>query len=169
MNRKMAISAIVLVMVLVLIFVFAFMSRPAFLTELFVDPKSSEGTIGQDFIISINVSQVIDLYGWQSKLKWNATILEVVNVTEGSFLRNGGSTYFVPITNNTVGFLLIDCTLYEALTGINGSGRLATIQFHVKQSGHCRLDLYDTMLLNSAEQTIMHSITGGSFSTTPKY
>lgn len=168
MDRRIITSAIVVVVVLVLIFAFLFMNRSASITELFVDPKSNEGAIGQDFLVNISISQVTDLYGWQSKLKWNVAILEAKNATEGPFLRNSGSTLFVPTINDTAGLILIDCTLYEALTGVNGSGVLATVQFHVKQSGHCNLDLYDTLLSDSNEQTITHSVTGGSFSTTPE-
>jgi len=148
--------------------VYMITKTPTSPTVLYVDPKTIGRTLGQDFIININISNVTDLYGWRFKLRWNATILDVVNVTEGAFLKNGGETYLVPPKiNNTAGYIALDCTLLEDIPGIDGNGALATIQFHVKESGSCDLDLYDTLLLNSSlePQPIAHTVSDGHFST----
>jgi hypothetical protein len=133
---------------------------------LYVDPKAIKGTVGQNFIININILNVTDLYGWQFKLKWDSTVLDVVNATEGNFLKQGGgSTGFWPIINNTAGYISVYCTLTGNIPGVNGSGALATIQFHAKESGNCDLSLYDTMLINSSVQQIDHTVEDGHFST----
>jgi len=130
---------------------------------LYVEPQTIQGAIGQNFTININISNVIDLYGWSFKLSWETTILEVVNVTEGAFLRSGGDTFFIPKINNTAGHITADCTLLGNVPGVSGNGLLATIEFHVKDGGACDLILYETMLINSAEQSVVHTVVNGYF------
>jgi hypothetical protein len=134
-------------------------------TVLYVDPKAIKGTVGQNFIININILNVTDLYGWQFKLRWDSTILDVVNVTEGNFLKHGGSTFFWPKINNTAGYFSVYCTLMGNIPGVNGSGALATIQFHVRGSGKCDLLLYGTILVSSSEKSIAYTVKSGKFST----
>ena len=134
---------------------------------IFVDPPTATATVGQNFTVNVSISNVADLYGWRLKLKWNTTILDAVNVTEGGFLKSIDNTFFFPRINNTEGYIDVECTLLGNVTGVNGSGTLATIQFYVIQNGSCVLDLYDTMLLNSLEQPqlIAHTVSDGQFST----
>jgi len=152
------------ILAITLVYIIIKMSTPT--TVLYVDPQAVQGTIGQDFTINISISNVIDLYGWEFKLRWNTAILEVINVTEGPFLRNGGSTFFVPKINNIAGYVTVDCTLLGNITGVSGNGALAAIQFHVKESGACDLIIYETTLINSAEpeQSIIHKVINGHFS-----
>ena len=134
-------------------------------TTVYVDPQTSVGTIGQNFTININISNVIDLYGWEFKLGWNSTILDAVSVAEGSFLKSGGETFFTYKVNNTEGFVLADCTLLGDVSGVHGNGTLASVEFHVKTYGNCTLDLYDTTLVSSSEQPIEHTAIDGYYYT----
>jgi hypothetical protein len=130
-----------------------------------VDPQTTVGTVGQNFVVNINISGVADLYGWEFSLGWNGTILEAVTVSEGSFLKSGGSTFFTNKINNTLGYMIVDCTLLGNVPGVSGSGTLATIKFYVETLGECPLDLYDTILVNSTEQSIEHTVVDGYYYT----
>ena len=102
------------------------------------------------------------------KLGWNASILNITGIAdirEESFLKTGGSTLFVPKLNATAGYVLLACTLYNTTSGVSGDGTLATIQFNVRGNGRCSLDLYDTMLIDSSEQQITHTVADGDFRT----
>ena len=163
MNKKAIIAVISLIAVVIIVFLaYMLLNKPA---SLYIDPQTISRPVGQDFTIGINVSNIGDLVGWQLRLRWNATVLDAINITEGSFLKQGGETLFVSKINNTAGYIVIDCTFLGELPGVSGSGQLATIKFHVKAEGACYLDLYDTILLNSSEQTITHSVRDGYFST----
>lgn len=97
-------------------------------------------------------------------MRWNSTLLDAVNVVEGSFLKQGGNTLFItPTINNTEGYMIVDCTLLGDIPGVSGNGTLATVEFHVKTEGECTLDLYDTTLVSSFEQPITHTVTDGHF------
>ncbi|MCD6445703.1 hypothetical protein J7L49_02830 [Candidatus Bathyarchaeota archaeon] len=133
-------------------------------TTIFVDPSNSTAPTGENFTVYVNVSNVVDLYGWEFKLSWNTTILNLVNVVEGSFLKSdGASTFFTYKLNSTAGYTIVDDTRLGNISGVNGSGALALITFYVKNAGHSILDLYDTILINSFEQTIEHSTVDGYF------
>lgn len=130
-----------------------------------VDPLTSRAEVGRTFMINIEISDVIDLYGWEFKLRWNSTLLEALSITEGVFLKGGGNTFFVSKINNTVGYMLVDCSLVGDVPGVSGNGILATAEFCVETRGECVLDLYNTKLVSSLEQPITHTTIDGYYCT----
>lgn len=131
-------------------------------TAIFVNPPTSTAEVGQTFSINTTIFDVVDLYGWEFRLRWNSTLLDVVDVTEGNFLKQGGNTFFAKKINNTEGYVLVDCTLLGDVPGVNGSGTLATVKFYPKNQGESILDLYDTTLLDSQERSIIHIANDGT-------
>ena len=134
-------------------------------TMICVDPQTSVGAVTQNFTVNINISDVIDLYGWEFKLGWNATVLDVVEVYEGPFLKSVGDTFFTYKVNSTASYIIVDCTLLGLVPGVSGNGTLATVKFYVKNVGDSVLDLYDTVLVDSNEQTILHTTVDGYYYT----
>jgi hypothetical protein len=133
-------------------------------TTVYVDPDKVVRSIGQDFVVNISISNVANLYAWECKIEWNMTVLELVNVTEGTFLKKAGSTFFSSKLNETFGHVVIDCTLLGDSAGANGSGLLASIQFHVKNEGACDLVPYDAKFVDTSDQMIAHVVNRGRFS-----
>jgi hypothetical protein len=109
---------------------------------------------GQNFTVSIDISDVTDLYGWDFRLSWNAPLLEVVKIVEGSLLKTGGMTYFSYDLNGTQGYIVAYATLLGLLPGVSGNGTLASVTFTVESFGGCPLDLVNATLVNSSEQSI---------------
>jgi hypothetical protein len=130
-------------------------------TTLSVYPTSITVSQGQNFRINVTISNVLDLYGWEFRLNWTTTLVDAVNVTEGPFLKAGGDTFFTCNVNATGGRMIVDCTLLKSVSGVNGTGTLATITFHAGSVGQSPLNLYDVILINSSEQGIPSSATGG--------
>jgi hypothetical protein len=128
-----------------------------------VFPSSVKASRGQNFSIGVNVTGVSDLFAWEFKLNWTTTILNVVSVSEGSFLRSGGTTFFAYKMNSTEGYLSVDCTLLGNIPGVSGNGVLANVTFNVKNSGQSLLNLYYAVLLNSMQQAIPTQLSGGQF------
>ena len=127
-----------------------------------VNPSTIKAEVNQTFMINITISNVIDLYGWELKLGWNSTLLEAINVTEGTFLKSDKATLFVSKVNNTLGYMLLACSLIGDVPGVSGNGTLATVKFYVETWGESILSLYDTKLVNSLEQPITHATTDGT-------
>jgi hypothetical protein len=125
--------------------------------EVSVSPSSVTSSVNQNFTIDVNVSGVNDpygLYGWEFILTWNSTLLDAVNVTEGPLLKAGGSTLFTSEVNATDGSMQADCVLMGNVNGTTGDGTLASVTFHVYNSGGCSLHLSEAILVNSQGQPI---------------
>lgn len=105
---------------------------------------------GQDFVVNITISSVSRLYGWEIKLNWTSSYLDAISVSEGSFLKSAGNTFFTNRINNTEGHLIVDCTLLGMVPGVTGGGVLISVVFNVKTAGQCLLDLYDVSLLDDS-------------------
>jgi hypothetical protein len=147
MNRK-AITVVLLVAILVVVaVVYVILSSPPSTSArgalLFVEPKTVQLTVGQSFTINIGISNVVDLYGWELKLGWNASLLSLVGADEGPFLRVGGNTSLAYHLNVTDMHVMADCNLEGHIPGVSGNGTLATVMFNTKNVGECTLNLYD--------------------------
>jgi hypothetical protein len=160
MNRKTIIIVSVIIIILILaVVMYLFTYR----TTVYVDPQTIEEAVNRDFQINVAVSNVANLYGWEFKLGWNATILGLVNVTEGPFLNSIRQTIFSCKLNETNYHILVDCSYVGYVPGASGNGVLATIRFHVNEVGNCTLNLYDTELLDPSGKDITHVTNVGHF------
>jgi hypothetical protein len=134
-----------------------------------VSPPSITVDVGQGFSVDINISSVSDLYGWEFKLGWNSTLLSLVSINEGPFLRSGGNTFFTYYLNTTDEHLVVDCTLEGQIPGVSGNGTLATVMFNATNVGECPLNLYNVTLISSSEQPISsQAISGYGYFTSPQ-
>jgi len=132
---------------------------------LFVSPSSSEMNIGETKVISIDVANVVDLYGFEFKLKYDTYLLDAIDVAEGDFLKSGGDTFVSKMEiNDTAGYVWVVITLMSAPSGVSGNGTLATITFKAINSGISQLGLYDTILGDSCGDPIPHTVENGTIS-----
>lgn len=138
------------------------------LPKVYVNPEIFTITVGQSFTVEVKVAEVSDLYGWEFKLKWNPNLLDLVDVMEGNFLKQRGDTFFAKKANNTVGYVLVDCTLLGGVNGASGNGTLALVKFYAKVQGECILDLSETTLINSNEQPVAHDVFDGKVYSKPQ-
>jgi hypothetical protein len=96
--------------------------------DLYVAPSEAQITHGVNFNLDIGVLNVTDLYAYDMILRFDPSLLQVYDVTEGSFLKSGGTTkVFLNEVNQTEGTLQYVVTLLSAPTGVNGSGTLFTV------------------------------------------
>lgn len=109
--------------------------------NVFVDPPktidSSKG-VGSTFTVRVNISNVVNLYGWQINMTFNPAVVNTTtaSIVEGPFLKQAGATRsLAKKVNNTVGTVLIAYIL-SALppppVGASGNGTLVSITFKVK-------------------------------------
>jgi len=134
---------------------------------LYVDPAVSEARVARELTVEVNVANATDLYGWELRLSYNNTVLNLTEITQESFLRDVGITYFSykkSLTENTV---VADCTLLGNVPGASGSGTLATFKFYVRNTGVSFLDLFNTTLLSSFEKDLDYTTIDGVFNSIP--
>ena len=115
--------------------------------------------IGNPFTFEIQALFIRNLVGWQCNVAFDADLLEVVEVTEGDFLsQDGTTTLFQEGTiDNEIGVISGYRVLRLDGTGVNGSGTLLSIKFKAKKigtaiftSGNCHLGNSDGEEIPSA-------------------
>ena len=101
--------------------------------------------IGDTFTVELNAENVSDLAGWQFDISFDATVLEVVEVNEGDFLKTESSTTFFQegTIDNATGKItgLSSARLSEG--GATGTGTLLSVTFAAKTMGEARLVLHN--------------------------
>ncbi|MEW6102925.1 MAG: cohesin domain-containing protein [bacterium] len=130
-------------------------------TTLRVAPLSTISTSYQEFVVNVEVGSVSDLYGCGFDLVFDPNLLRVINFSEGDFLKQDGSpTLFVGTI--TEGRLILGITRQGTVSGVSGSGTLASIVLKPKANGTTTLTLSSISLKNSTLTTILATFTSAS-------
>lgn len=134
-------------------------------TDVYIDPPNIidlAKTPGENVTVAINITNVEGLNAWRVILRYNPVLLYTNStmVTQGSFLKRGGSTYFVvDISEDYVEL----GALLTSPSWVDGNGTLATITFRIQTFGESVLDLYYTKLLDLDLNLIPHDVQDGYF------
>jgi hypothetical protein len=140
--------------------------------------KGNATGLGVQFTVDVKIKDVVaehGLWGWEFMMLYNTTLLDTINVTEGSFLKSfAGSppngTFFIakfdgmfdPAHINTTyeqeGKIHVACLLYGDHTIPVGGGTLATITFNATYQttgdepiAWCWLDIFNKTALADSE------------------
>jgi len=134
------------------------------LPALSISPIPPTLTVGQSFLVNVDISNVTDLYGWQLDLNFTPGVVSAGTATEGSFLGSGGSTFFIAgINDNTGGSVTNNAnTLLTAISGVSGGGTLEVFDFTATHSGSAAFSLQNVTLLDSQLQSIGASLSGAT-------
>jgi hypothetical protein len=147
-------------------------------TRVFLDPSSQTvGAVGDFFTVNVNISDVSNLYGYQFKLYYNATVVNgTAQPIEGPFLRSaGGQTFFyVPSFtdsyNSTYGVVWIDNTLTGSVPGVSGDGVLVTLEFKsLAAVTSSSIHLADVVLLDPSVTQISSQTDDGTVAVVPEF
>jgi hypothetical protein len=128
-------------------------------TRVYLEPYLDFGNPGQSFNVRVDISDSRFVYRWDVYLWWNPTLLDVISVAEGSFLKGpfGNRTTqfsFEVYANEGVVHIKGWSTLTVPDNGVSGSGTLATMTFQVKAAGACGINLTSAMLYNPQGRAI---------------
>ncbi len=101
--------------------------------------------IGDTFTLDIRAEDVINLAGWQFDIAFDPTVLEVINVSEGDFLKTGGGTTFFQggSIDNAAGKITGLNAARLSSQGVGGTGTLLQVRFKAKAIGETELALRD--------------------------
>ena len=98
---------------------------------------------GDTFTLNISAENVFDLAGWQFDITFDPTALEALNVSEGDFLKTGGSTTFFQggSIDNAAGKITGLNAARLSAQGTTGTGSLLQVNFKAKSGGETKLML----------------------------
>ena len=156
--------------------------------QLRVEPSTYSATeLGETFSVNVTINDLDVLWkavSVQFRLCYNATLLELVNVAEGPFMKQFNNTPTPPFTyfmyyvetDGTYGpHIVVGIQLLPNATGgwtnfPHGSGTLATITFKAiyrtmepEPPVTCPLTLQDTMILDENLTEIDHSVVNATY------
>jgi hypothetical protein len=150
-------------------FSFAYIVHGATAT-ISVTPSLSNVAPTDVFSVNIIIANVTNLKGWQFKLFYLNAIVNCSSITEGPFLKSGGSTFPIfTVTNNynsTYGLVAAACALLGSNLSVNGTGMAALVTFKALAPGSTPLDLVDTKLVDVNGQTITSTAVDGAVQVT---
>lgn len=118
---------------------------------LTADAAPDPATLGTDVSVDVRIADIVDLYGYQFTLNYNASLLRAIGVTEGAFLGSAGQTFsYGGDIDNTAGSIsFIFNSLIGDIPGASGSGSLAQIRFETIGIGSSALSFSDVLFLDS--------------------
>ena len=98
---------------------------------------------GDTFTLNIRAENIADFAGWQFDIAFNPAALEALNVSEGDFLKTGGSTTFFQggSIDNTAGKITGLNAARLSTQGVSGTGTLLQVNFKAKAAGETELAL----------------------------
>jgi hypothetical protein len=119
-------------------------------TVVAVDPTQTTVKVGQTFPIDINITDVSGLVGFDFELSYNSSVINLIDIQLGPFLKSAGPTFLINLT--TTGQIWLAASLYQSgvWTGVsaNGTGILANATFQAIGAGETTLNLFSTTPCN---------------------
>ena len=98
--------------------------------------------IGDTFTLDIRAENVFDMAGWQFDVAFDPAALEAIDVSEGNFLKMGGTTLFQGGTiDNAAGKIEGISAIRLSTRGVTGTGTLLQVTLKAKSDGETRLTL----------------------------
>ena len=109
-------------------------------TLLFETPENVEKD--QEFTVSVSIQDVDNLYSAPLFVKYDPAVLELINLSEGSFLKQEGqSTVFSSSPNRTTGQVIVGYKQGTGGKGATGSGKLFDLNFKALTEGETSLEV----------------------------
>ena len=131
------------------------LATPAAASQTSVNVNAPE-RVDSDFIVTIEVENVVDLDSGQFDLYFDPAVANVTGVDDGNI---GGTT--LPIADWAVDKDRIKVLLnLPGIDGVSGSGSLATIHFETVVPGDCTMEISDGLLVNNMAEVIPASWDG---------
>ena len=112
-------------------------------TRFSLSTAATQVQVGDTFTVQLKAENISDLAGWQSDITFDPAVLKVNNVSEGSFLKQGGgSTHFLKGTiDNEAGRIADVGSARLSEGGVSGEGTLLSVTFTAKANGESRLSV----------------------------
>ncbi len=111
--------------------------------------------LGDTLTLEVRAENVTDLAGWQFDIAFDPAALEAVDVTEGSFLKMGSTTFFRSGNIDNVAGKIIGLSAARLSDqGVTGTGTLLQVRFKAKSAGETKVVLQKLQFGSVAGDTI---------------
>lgn len=118
-------------------------------------PSATEIQTGSTVTVEVKVTNVKDLAAAPMRVKYDATVLKLVDVKAGSFLGDPGKqVIFSEVRSRQGGETKIQLQRLAGSGGVDGSGTLLTLKFEAKSAGTASISVADFSLRDSKLQSL---------------
>jgi hypothetical protein len=136
-------------------------AQPPATTNIYVDPPSLTLNTGLNFTINIDIENVMNLWQFGFYLNYTATLMNATGIVLGPFLFSPRHVILSSI-NNTEGLVIFAAKSDSGAPPASGGGILASVNFTCLGEGTTPLHLFNTVLLDSLNQPILHGTIDGN-------
>jgi general secretion pathway protein D len=106
------------------------------------DPASISQPVGSTFAVNVDIAGVQNAYSVPLQVNYDPKLLQVVNVSNGTFLSQDGQIVtIVKRDDDTTGTLQITASRPPGSTGVSGRGTVAILTFKAKAPGQATLQI----------------------------
>jgi general secretion pathway protein D len=119
-----------------------------------VAPADSNQAVGSTFQVAVMLNNGHDVFSVPLQLKFNSTVLQLVNVDSGDFLGRDGQATSIVHRDDGNGLVAISTNRPPNAPGVSGSGSLCTLTFKAVAPGDSTLSLVKVGALNSAQANL---------------
>jgi len=138
---------------------------------LLVAPTAYIGSeLGETFTIAVNIDNVENLHEFEFKIGYNTSLLDVMQVSQGSFFPAPPSAIITKMeADETSGIVWVDISLSAPEASKSGSGTLATVIFKVTFAPSlpsriwCPIDICESILYDNTMMQIPHDAVDGIY------
>jgi len=133
-------------------------------TVVWVDPpEKSVYPNSEPFTITVAISNVVDLAGFQFAMSFSPTIVHVEDAVLGDFLESTGRTASPvgPVIDNEAGMVTFGAYSFGTEPAPDGSGVLATLTLSPQASGESNLHMQNVQVANTVPEAIPISTQDG--------
>jgi len=135
---------------------------------------TNETYVNDTFYLGMILYDAIDVFAWQLKLWFNASLVHCTSVWKPGFHIFAGRMFLDSevIIDNEAGYVVVGCALLMGQQTFTGSGTLCQIGFKIMEEPNVtepllacsfRLDHVDTWLLDSNMNTLSITMTDGYY------
>lgn len=121
--------------------------------QLSIDPSAITTNPSREFTIDIKMNTDQQVYGIQFDLAYDQNLLELVDMTEGAFLRSD-LTQTYAVRRPSAGRMTFAVTRTIVRSGIAGQGAIATARFRTLRTGQSGIQLANVKIADPAIRQI---------------
>jgi general secretion pathway protein D len=119
------------------------------------DPPMLDQAVGSTFTVNVNLTGAQNVYSVPVQILYNPRMLQVLNVSNGTLLAQGGQTVaLVNRDDSMAGILQLTASRPPGSAGVSGDGAVFTITFQAKAPGQATLSINRAGVKNASLQNV---------------
>jgi general secretion pathway protein D len=119
------------------------------------DPPMLDQAVGSTFTVNVNLTGAQNVYSVPVQILYNPRMLQVLNVSNGTLLAQGGQTVaLVNRDDSMAGILQLTASRPPGSAGVSGDGAVFTITFQAKAPGQATLSINRAGVKNAGMQNV---------------